>query len=167
MSAIRRIALLLLLGLLPASVAAQRHIGELSVAGGYAGAAGGPIQGGALGGAASFAFVLGPLTLGPEVGYYHFGGDGRATMLGGVVRVRLLRTAPSLYAVGGLAQGEFRGPVGINLFSGSAGLGAAWSPAGEGWALILEGRWHASLQNSGGAGQPAFMALLAGGRVRW
>jgi hypothetical protein len=163
----RTVALLVCLTLLPLAAVAQGPIGELSLGAGYAQAAGGPVDGGSYGAVASFAFVRGPVSLGPEAGFYRFGGSGRVTTLGGVVRCALLQTGPLLYAVAGLDQGAYRGPVEINLFSGSAGLGIGWRPRRSPGELIAEGRWHRSLQASGGAGQPAFFALLVGTRLRW
>lgn len=160
-------ALLTLQLALPPLLAAQRHVGELALSAGFAQAASGPASGGSCAGTASFAFLWGPLGLGPEAGYYHFGGDGHATMLGGVIRLRILRGPTEVYAVGGLADGEFRGPVDINLFSGSAGMGAMRRLRDFPLSVSVEARWHTSLQHSGGAGQPGFVTLQAGGRLRW
>lgn len=151
----------------PLPVAAQRQIGEANLLGGLSVSGWGLSVGTGPAVAGSLAFLLGPVSAGPEAGYYHFARGGHVTTLGGVVRLRVVRRPAEIYLTGGLARGAYRGPVTANLLSYSAGAGAAWSAPGSPWGILLEGRWMGSLQATGGAGHPELLSLMAGGRLRW
>ncbi len=174
-------------------LAAQRRIGELWLLGGAGHAASATrepiadprvIPGGTLGGgAASFAFVLGPFSLGPETMVFR-GSERRLWTLGGVARLARPRGAVRPHLVLGAAHygWDFRHPGftfppdvnpspfwtgDTDYFSASLGAGVTVFP-GDGWfGFTAEARAHRNLSTDGFAGPRPLVTLLAGLRVTW
>lgn len=169
----RRFALragLIALTVLPASVRSQQ-IGELTLHGGATVGLSPEGQGLRPAVNASLSFLLGPIALGPELGFYVTGPDSlsagggpeNAFTGGGVLRFRL---SPAAYLVGGAGAywwDSQREPSGT-YFSGSIGVGLR---LGSGSGPSVEARLHQLLQNTGREGTRTFLMIGAGYRLRW
>lgn len=120
-------------------------------------------------GAASFAFTVGPVALGPEA-QFGLGDDRRIVTLGGMARVSLGKGPLEPYLTAGLGwyswrpRGDF---VSLDLFSGSLGAGLALHRGSPRLAVTLEGRYHDNLQNTDAPGSRRLVSLMAGALLRW
>ena len=115
---------------------------------------------------ASFAFVKGTFSFGPEV-FYAFGED-RIFGIGVVARLRILSGPLQPYLVAGLGGDywEFRNYTSAGLFTGSLGAGIHLARSNT-LGLTLETRVHKKLQNYSGGGNWDFVSLAAGIRLGW
>ena len=117
----------------------------------------------------SLAFWTRILSLGPE-GLYQGLGNGRSALaVGGVLRVPVGGHRVRPYLVMSLGYYSWRTPLlgNLDLFAGSAGLGAEVGSPTRKAVLVAETRFHSSLQNSGGGDTRRFLTLTGGVRLRW
>lgn len=168
-------------------------VGEVSATGAWS-RFGSGAEGSGAGGDLSLLAVVGPIEVGPEIGY-HDPGTLASTMhvpcssparipvpdstslcdlpvqiarrvwhAGGTVRVDPLRGALRPYAVGGVGYYSWSG---LDLAGYSVGAGVRWVPGRVGPGLHLEARWHSNLSRSGSSVPLGYLTLGAGGTLRW
>jgi hypothetical protein len=164
--------------------ASTAAVGSLALTAGYSALADPDQAGGSVGGSIRLmASVLPFVAVGPEAGLHRFGRrrfsfadvaysvDQRVWHLGGVVRLGPAGGRLRPYALGGL------GVYGYNLdslsteeyFGGSLGAGVEADMPGRRIAGVLEGRWHAPLEDKYPGPEPdgRFFTLAGGVSLRW
>lgn len=115
---------------------------------------------------ASFSFVKGGFSFGPEV-FWAFGPE-RILGVGAVSRLRIGASGLRPYLVGGLGGNYWRGKNygTAGLFTGSIGAGVSFVKR-RGVEVTFESRVHRNLQNYGGVGNWNFISVVAGVRLGW
>lgn len=115
---------------------------------------------------ASFSFVKGSFSFGPEV-FYAFGAE-RIFGIGVVARLRVLPGRLQPYLVAGLGGDYWKleNYVTAGLFTGSLGAGIYLTRSNT-LGITLEARVHRNLQNYSGGGNWDFVSIAAGIRLGW
>ncbi len=187
----RRGWLLLALLMAPAAAPAQSRFGELRVMGmlGWAPDPDDPedplppVEAGYLAGAAaSFSFIRGRLSAGPEA-FLLLGSDRRVYQFGGVARIGFGAAPLRPFLALGAGQyfwdhkSTFFPPSGTpappswnsdrQAFTGSLGGGVQAGAAGSALSAVLEVRFHKSLSTHEFLGARDLVTLGLGGRIAW
>jgi hypothetical protein len=177
--------------MVPAAASAQSRFGELRVMGMLGRAPDPddpedplpPVEAGDLAGAgASFSFIMGRLSLGPEAALL-LGSDRRVYQFGGVARVGFGSGPFRPFLVLGAGQyfwdhkSTYYPPSGTppppswnsdrQAFTGSLGGGLQAGAAGSPLSAVLELRFHKSLSTHDFLGARDLVSLGVGGRVAW
>jgi hypothetical protein len=127
----------------PSPVAAQQ-VGSGGVAVGVARSADSPWS---VAGRLDLLATLGPVGVGPELGYARLGRGSRVWNVGVAVRVVLDQGVVSPYLTTSAGRYDWKEQGEVVLLGGSLGAGAIYRPPGSRLGIGLEGRWHPTLQN--------------------